>query len=66
MSDRLDRGVVLVAVLFAVAIMSVMVVAASALTRSGIAGHELEQRRLATRKRCKTCSTSHAGRCTRK
>jgi len=49
MSDRLDRGVVLVAVLFAVAIMSVMVVAASALTRSGIAGHELEQRRLATR-----------------
>jgi hypothetical protein len=34
MSDRLDRGVVLVAVLFAVAIMSVMVVAASALTRS--------------------------------
>ena len=49
MSERQDRGVVLVAVLFTVAIMSVMVVAASALTRSGIADHELEQRRLATR-----------------
>ena len=49
MSERQDRGVVLVAVLFTVAIMSLMVVAASALTRSGIADHELEQRRLATR-----------------
>ena len=49
MSERQDGGVVLVAVLFTVAIMSVMVVAASALTRSGIADHELEQRRLATR-----------------
>jgi hypothetical protein len=48
-SERQNRGVVLVAVLFTVAIMSVMVVAASALTRSGIADHELEQRRLATR-----------------
>jgi hypothetical protein len=47
-SGRGDRGIVLVAVLFAVAIMSVMVVAASALTRAGIAGHGLEQRRLAT------------------
>ena len=49
MSERQARGGVLVAVLFTVAIMSVMVVAASALTRSGIADHELEQRRLATR-----------------
>ncbi len=48
MSERHDRGIVLVAVLFAVAIMSVMVVAASALTRSGIASQGLEQRRLAT------------------
>jgi hypothetical protein len=48
MNGRKDRGVVLVAVLFAVAIMSVMVVAASALTRSGIASLELEQRRFAT------------------
>lgn len=48
MSARKDRGIVLVAVLFAVAVMSVMVVAASALTRSGIASEGLEQRRLAT------------------
>jgi type II secretory pathway component PulK len=48
MSGRQDRGIVLVAVLFAVAIMSLMVVAASALTRSGIAGEGLEQRRLAS------------------
>jgi type II secretory pathway component PulK len=48
MSGRKDRGIVLVAVLFAVAIMSLMVVAASALTRSGIAGEGLEQRRLAS------------------
>lgn len=43
-----ERGIVLVAVLFAVAIMSVLVVAASALTRTGIASEGLEQRRLAT------------------
>jgi hypothetical protein len=48
MSGRQDRGIVLVAVLFAVAIMSLMVVAASALTRSGIAVEGLEQRRLAS------------------
>lgn len=48
MSERQDRGIVLVAVLFAVAIMSLMVVAASALTRSGIASEGLEQRRLAS------------------
>jgi len=48
MRGRRDRGIVLVAVLFAVAIMSVMVVAASTLTRSGIASQGLEQRRLAT------------------
>jgi hypothetical protein len=48
MSERQDRGIVLVAVLFAVAIMSLMVVAASALTRSGIAGEGLERRRLAS------------------
>jgi type II secretory pathway component PulK len=48
MNPRKDRGIVLVAVLFAVAIMSVLAVAASALTRSGITAHGLEQRRLAT------------------
>jgi type II secretory pathway component PulK len=48
MSGRQDRGIVLVAVLFAVAIMSLMVVAASALTRSGIASEGLEQSRLAS------------------
>lgn len=48
MTDRKDRGIVLVAVLLMVAIMSVMVVAVTALTRSGIASQGLEQRRLAT------------------
>jgi type II secretory pathway component PulK len=48
MKGRGDRGIVLVAVLLMVAIMSVMVVAVTALTRSGIAGHGLEQRRLAS------------------
>jgi hypothetical protein len=48
MRERGDRGIVLVAVLLMVAIMSVMVVAITALTRSGIAAHGLEQRRLAT------------------
>lgn len=48
MRGRGDRGIVLVAVLLMVAIMSVMVVAITALTRSGIAAHGLEQRRLAT------------------
>ena len=46
---RRDRGVILVAVLLAVAIMSVMVVAAASLTRAGIGNEELEQRRLASR-----------------
>lgn len=45
---RPERGIILVAVLLAVAIMSVMVVAAAALTRAGIGSEELEQRRLAT------------------
>lgn len=43
-----QRGVILVAVLLAVAIMSVMVVAAAALTRSGIGTERLEQRRLSS------------------
>lgn len=43
-----QRGIILVAVLLAVAIMSVMVVAAAALTRSGIGTERLEQRRLAS------------------
>jgi hypothetical protein len=44
-----ERGVVLIAVLLALAVMSLMVAAASALTRSGIAAESLEQRRLASR-----------------
>lgn len=48
MTRRTERGIVLVAVLFAVAIMSVLVVAVTALARSGIASHDLEARRLAT------------------
>jgi general secretion pathway protein K len=43
-----ERGVILIAVLLAVAIMAVMVVATAALTRSGISNEELEQRRLAS------------------
>lgn len=41
-----QNGIILIAVLLAVAIMAVMVVAAAALTRSGIGNEELEQRRL--------------------
>jgi general secretion pathway protein K len=48
MSRQKERGIVLVAVLFAVAIMSVLVVAAAALSRAGIASQGLEQRRLAS------------------
>lgn len=43
-----ERGIILIAVLLAVAIMSVMVVATSALTRAGIGTEELEMRRLAS------------------
>ena len=43
-----ERGMILIAVLLAVAIMAVMVVAAAALTRSGIGNEQLEQRRLAS------------------
>lgn len=43
-----ERGIILIAVLLAVAIMSVMVVAASTLTRAGIGNERLEQRRLAS------------------
>lgn len=43
-----QRGIILVAVLLAVAIMSVMVVAATALTRAGAGTEQLEQRRLAS------------------
>lgn len=43
-----ERGIILIAVLLAVAIMAVMVVAAAALTRAGIGSEELEQRRLAS------------------
>lgn len=45
---RGERGIILIAVLLAVAIMAVMVVATSALTRAGIGTEELEQRRLAS------------------
>jgi general secretion pathway protein K len=41
-----ERGIILIAVLLAVAIMAVMVVATAALTRAGIGNEELEQRRL--------------------
>lgn len=43
-----ERGMILIAVLLAVAIMSVMVVATAALTRAGIGNEELEMRRLAS------------------
>lgn len=43
-----EHGIVLVAVLFAVTVMSVLVVAATASMRSGISSEQLEQRRLAT------------------
>lgn len=43
-----ERGIILIAVLLAVAIMSVMVVATAALTRAGIGNEELEMRRLAS------------------
>ncbi len=43
-----ERGIILIAVLLAVAIMAVMVVAAAALTRAGIGNEQLEQRRLAS------------------
>lgn len=43
-----ERGMILIAVLLAVAIMSVMVVATAALTRAGIGTEELEMRRLAS------------------
>jgi type II secretory pathway component PulK len=45
---RGERGIILIAVLLAVAIMAVMVVAAAALTRAGIGNEQLEQRRLAS------------------
>ncbi|WP_421693553.1 hypothetical protein [Aestuariivirga sp.] len=41
-----ERGIILIAVLLSVAIMSVMVVATAALTRAGIGSELLEQRRL--------------------
>lgn len=44
-----ERGIVLIAVLLAVAIMSVMVVAVTTLTRSGISAERLEERLLASR-----------------
>jgi type II secretory pathway component PulK len=43
-----ERGIILIAVLLAVAIMSVMVVAAAALTRSGVGNEQLELRRLSS------------------
>ena len=43
---RRERGIILIAVLLAVAIMAVMVVATAALTRAGIGNEQLEQRRL--------------------
>ena len=46
---RRDRGIVLVAVLLAVTVMSVMVVAVSALVRSGISSQRVEAKVLATR-----------------
>jgi len=45
---RGERGVILIAVLFTVAIMAVLVVAATALTRAGIGSERLDQRRMAT------------------
>jgi general secretion pathway protein K len=49
MNRKGERGVVLIAVLLAVAIMSVMVVAVTTLTRSGISAERLEERLLASR-----------------
>ena len=46
--DPGERGVILIAVLLSVAIMAVMVVAATALTRAGIGSERLDQRRMAT------------------
>lgn len=46
--DHGQRGIILIAVLLTVAIMAVMVVAATALTRSGIGSERLDQRRMAT------------------
>lgn len=48
MTERKDRGVVLVAVLFALAIMTVLVVAVTSLARSSIASQGLEARRLSS------------------
>jgi general secretion pathway protein K len=48
MTERKDRGVVLVAVLFALAIMTVLVVAVTSLARSSIASQALEARRLSS------------------
>ncbi|MCA3573399.1 MAG: hypothetical protein IOC86_05730 [Aestuariivirga sp.] len=48
MTQQKDRGIVLVAVLFAIAIMTVLVVAVTTLARSGIASQNLEARRLST------------------
>jgi hypothetical protein len=49
MNRKGERGIVLIAVLLAVAIMSVMVVAVTTLTRSGISAERLEERLLASR-----------------
>lgn len=49
MRGERNRGVVLIAVLLAVAVMSVMVVAVISLARSGIASERVEARLLATR-----------------
>jgi hypothetical protein len=49
MTRRGERGIVLIAVLLAVAIMSVMVVAITSLTRSGISAERLEERLLESR-----------------
>ncbi len=46
--DHGQRGIILIAVLLTVAIMAVMVVAATALTRSGVGSERLDQRRMAT------------------
>ena len=48
MTQARERGIVLVSVLFAVAIMTVLVVAVTMLARSGIASQALEARRLSS------------------
>ena len=48
MTGQQNRGIVLIAVLLAVAIMSVMVVGVTSLTRAGIASEKVEARLLAT------------------